>query len=912
MAANITMSQHASRVAGQVDMSRIPMQKTGIALAVLCALSMPTMVFAQAADAGAEAATQLVITGSKIRGVAPVGSTIVSVGRSDIEASGAVSTAQMLQEVPQVFNLGVSENSRGQSGGSGNITYGSSVNLRGIGPFATLALVNGHRVVGQGTTAAAVDPSIMPTLALERVEIVADGASAIYGSDAVAGVVNMIMRRNVEGAEAFARVGTADSYKERQAGAIWGHKWNGGQFNMSIQNDYHSNLNGANRDFFTGNLTANGGGDFRSTQCAPGNIVIGSGTYPIPAGGVTKANAASLVAGTANKCDNLKYADLMPQQERNSGTFTFNQEIGNGISVYADGFATRREYALLPTMLASNLTVPSTNPFYVRPPAAAAGTTETVAYSFLNDLPQNKATGFSRSSEVTLGADMALGNDWKAGVLYTYGKNFDQSLTEHGLNNAAITAALANTDPATALNVFGGKNNPATLAAISNTIGISPGEAIFKNYQVKADGPLFALPGGKVRAAVGFERQDYRAEGGQTSGTYAAPVFGSVVLERSVDSFYTELLVPVFGTANAVEGIQKLDLDLAVRQDKYSDVGSTHNPKIGVNWSPVKGFTAHASYGTSFRAPGLTQIRGFSNGGKGGIYVQNYSDPTIGGALRVGVALSGANLDLTPETAKTKSIGFDWEPAIGNRTKLSLNFFDIQYDNQVSGFLSDLTVLNKESQFDGTGIIQRNPPAALVASLLANYTVSGVPPATWTLFVDGRSKNLGKSVSQGFDFAASTRFPTASYGNFGVGVSGTVFTKYTAAITAAAPMIDQLNTIYNPMKFKARFSGTWSYGPWFANAFVNYINGYDNNLTNPVQSVKSYYGIDGRISYDLGANNGSPWLKDATVALGVVNLLDKTPPFVNIAQSNNGGGGFDPTQVNPVGRIVSLSLNKKF
>lgn len=856
-----------------------------------------------------ERAEEIVVTGSRIRGIAPIGPSVTGVTRDSIESSGAVSTAQILQQLPQVFNLGFSESSRGQ-GGAGNITYGSSVNIRGIGPFATLTLINGHRSIGQGTSAATVDPSIIPTLALERIEVVADGASAIYGSDAVAGVANLIMRRNEKGAQGFIRFGKANAYDERQIGALWGHRWAAGQVTLTAENSHKSALNGADRDFFTGDLRAQGGGDFRSTQCAPGNIVISGVSYAIPSGGVTRAGAASLVGGTSNRCDNSKVQDLLPQQERNSFAFTFNQDLGAGISFHADGVASRREYRFRPAALAANLNVPSTNPFYVRPATAPAGSAETVTYSFINDLAQNVNEGYSRTMQATGGIDVNLAAGWKAGAAYTYGSNTDYSVTSRGLNNAAITAALADTNPATALNVFGsGTNNPATLAAISNQLAYSPGTTRFHNALLKADGPLFQLPAGAVRAAAGYEGQIIHTVGGQTTGPATAPVFGEVQLRRHVNSFYGELLVPVAGGNTSAPGLRKLELSLAARSDNYSDVGRTSNPKVGLNWTPLDSLTLKASYGTSFRAPGLTQIRGFTNGGRGGLFVQNYSDPTNNGALRVGVALSGANPDLKPETAKTRSLGFDFQPSWGHKTRISVNWFDITYDNQITGYLADLTVLNKEAQFAGTPIIQRNPSAALQTQLLAQYPISGVPPANWTLFVDGRSFNLAKSVSQGYDFQASTRLLTEHWGGFQFGLSGTVFTKYQVQLTPAGPTVSQLNQIYNRLKFKARGSLAWNIGSWFSTLAVNHINAYDNNLANPVQRVAAYTSVDARVAYTLEREG---WLRDTTLALGLSNAFDKKPPFVNIAQSNNGGGGFDPTLASPIGRIVSLSLDKKF
>lgn len=162
---------------------------SGLALAV--ALLSPAVAQAQDSADGGDKGGDIVVTGSRVRGEAPVGSTVTTLGAADIAGSGRVTIDRAIKELPQVFDLGVSENSRGQSGGAGNIVYGNSVNLRGIGPNATLILVDGHRVTNNSRS---VDPSVLPTLGVERVEIVADGASAIYGSDAVAGVVNLIPR----------------------------------------------------------------------------------------------------------------------------------------------------------------------------------------------------------------------------------------------------------------------------------------------------------------------------------------------------------------------------------------------------------------------------------------------------------------------------------------------------------------------------------------------------------------------------------------------------------------------------------------------------------------------------------------------------------------------------------------------
>lgn len=847
-------------------------------------------------------ADEIVVTGSRIRGAAPVGSSVVAISTADIAASGATTTTELIQQVPQVFNLGVSESSRGQSGGSSNITYGSAVNLRGIGPYTTLSIIDGHRVVPQGTSGFAVDPSVIPTLGLERVEIVADGASAIYGSDAVAGVVNLILRRNVEGVEVNARYGFGDDYSERQIGLVAGHKWSTGQLTVAVENGFHSALSGRDRDFYRGDLTARGGNDFRVTLCNPGTITVGGRTYPIPAGGVTPATNAALVAGAANRCDNAKIADLLPRQNHYSSSFTFNQEIGDRVRIFADGFASRREFKIYGGAASSTLNVPSTNAFFVAPPGLTPAA-ESVAYSFINDYPQGYSDGYSMAWNVHGGFEVKLPFKWKFEGDYGYGWDKDISISHNVANAPALAAALASSNPATAFNPFGGANSASVINGILIGVGRNPGRSIFQTYEAKFDGPLFSLPAGDVRAAVGYDGQNLKVKQGLVNGTISAPVDTERYFSRKVDSFYGELLIPIFGPANAIPGFARLDIDAAVRYDKYSDVGHTTNPKVGVSWSPIRNVTLRGSYGTSFRAPTISQIYGNTNS----LFVQNYSDPTCG-CVRQGVARSGGNLNLKPETARTWSVGTDFEPS--SRLKFGLTYWNIKYQNQVTNYLADLTLLQREAQFAGTGIIVRNPSAALIAQQLAETGFTGVLPSPVTLFVDGRSNNLGITLANGLDFQVNYRLPTQTAGTFSFGVNGTYFLEYKVAITPSAPLLDQLNLIFNPLRFRTRGSIGWTKGPFEVNAFLNYENGYTNNLSTPLQHVHAYKPVDLYVAYTVPADHGI--LNGLRLSAQVKNLFDERPPFVNIAESANGGGGFDPTLTNPVGRVVSFIIDKKF
>jgi iron complex outermembrane receptor protein len=386
------------------------------------------------------------------------------------------------------------------------------------------------------------------------------------------------------------------------------------------------------------------------------------------------------------------------------------------------------------------------------------------------------------------------------------------------------------------------------------------------------------------------------------NGTVTAPVDTERYFSRKVDSFYGELLIPLFSAANETTLLHRLDIDAAVRRDHYSDVGTTTNPKFGVSWAPFRTLTLRGSYGTSFRAPTISQIYGNTNT----LFVQNYSDPTTG-TIRQGVTRSGANLTLKPETATTYSFGADFKPT--NRLSLSLTYFNIDYTNQVTAYLSDLSILQREGQFAGTNIIVRNPSAALIAQQLAETGFTGVLPSPVTLFVDGRNNNLGKTLADGLDFQGDYRLPTSA-GTFAVGLNGTYFLNYKVAITENAPLLNNLNLIFNPLRFRARGSLGWRNGGFEVTGFLNYENGYTNNLSAPVQQVGSYKPVDLFVSYSVPDDRKV--LGGLRLSVQVKNLFDEQPPFVNIAESANGGGGFDPALANPIGRIVSLIINKKF
>lgn len=853
----------------------------------LAAAAQPVLAQETASSDTAKDET-IVVTGSRIRGIAPVGSNVIAIGADKIAAEPVTSTNDLLRRVPQVVSLGANRNGGSAQNGAANATRGAGINLRGISTNATLLLVDGRRMPPQGTQGQYTDPSVIPAIALERLEVVADGASAVYGSDAIAGVVNMILRRNFDGMEFRARGGfTGKGYKDQQLSGIIGHKWEGGSAMIAGEFTHNSALRGYDLDFYQDDNTYRGGRDLRVTNCDTGTITAGGKTYAIPAGGVTAANVASLVAGTSNKCFNNAYDTVVPEQYRYNVTGAVSQEIADGVRVFADGFYSYRN-GTIAGLTNISATVRNTNPFFVTP--VAGTTSQTVTWSLVKT---NGGPDFNPyhgdSWNLAGGVEAKLFGDWKATAYYAHGASEDIADRRIGVNTAALNAALADTNAATALNVFGGANNPATIAKIRDNLFVITGRTKLDVVNAQVDGSLTDLPGGALRLAFGGEYREEYTYTDLITGQSAAQTSVHDAGTRNVKAVFAEVFVPVVGAGNAMPGIEQLSLSLAGRHEKYSDFGSTTNPKIGLTYKPVEQVTLRSSYGTSFRAPTFTEVSTIAGGA--GLYYD-----TLPGAAgnQTGIGIAGGNPGLKPETATTWSAGIEVNPT--RALKATLTYFDIDYKNQIQALRGTPGILTNPLY---TSFVKFNPTAAEVTALVN----SGLPinnvinQAAVSFIVDGRRQNLGRSKVRGLDFGLYANWSLGAV-DFDAGFQGSYFTKYEFQAVPGAASAAVIGTINFPQKFRSSADIGAKWDKLSGRLTWNHLAGYLNTTLTPTQVVSNYDTFDLGLSYAVTEN--------FRLSVDVRNLFNEDPPFVDTTR------GYDPQSANPIPRLISVTAGVKF
>jgi iron complex outermembrane receptor protein len=889
----------------------------GIAASACCHPAL-----AQSAQDSAPEIVVTAATGTSIRGVAPVGAPVIGLNQDDIQKRPAANTAELLREIPSVTGTGANDqNFSAANNANANITAGNGINLRGLGTESTLTLLNGRRLPPAGTQAQFFDPSVFPTSAIGRLEVMADGGSAIYGSDAVGGVVNVLLPRRFTGFDAYVKQGFNDAVHETSAGGMFGKKWSSGNVMVAYEHAYRSALAASARSSrYTDDLTPFGGTDQRLLFANPGNILIGGRTYALPAGqnGVGLTPAQIGAAGTANRESAYLNSDAIPGQKRDSVIVSLRQDIAPGITLWTEDYFAYRSVIRRTGAVTSALSVPTTNTFFVAPAGTtlsncgtsagvAAGTKcETVNYSFSSDYGSRVQNAYQASWQVAGGFDADLGKDWKLTAYGSYGQD-NESRTLYALNTAALAAALRDTNPATAFNPFGaGSNNSAaTLAGIKgfSTIGT---QYKLTDFAAKLDGSVVHLPGGDLKLAVGGEYQQHQLLSYTLASTGTANVGIAQLLpsttRRNIASAYAEAFVPLVGADNAMPLLRELTVSAAVRHDRYSDFGNTTNPKFALNYKPMADLTLCGSYGTSFRAPTLSDIDPST-------LTISFNQLTNNPSGTVNTLwVRGGNDRLGPEKATIWSMGFDYKPAYIEGLSLSLTYFNVVYRNRIATPGNDTLALSSASREALLGsLVARNPSADLVNYYqnLAQYTGVKVDPTTVGAFLDGRKVNVGQVRTEGLEFIASYRIPVGP-GQLRISGSANYVMNFKQALAPNAPLVDLANTINNPLHWRGRGSVSYTPGGFDGTFYVNYSGGYTNNsITSPVD-VPSYTTFDLNLRQSIkGA--GAFGMREMIFTINVQNLFDRQPPVVL-----NGALAFDPQVASILGRYASVGLRAKW
>lgn len=851
----------------------------------------------------------ILVVGTRIRGQQPVGSPVVTLDRTDIERSGLGTVQDLLQAIPQAFGGGQNEATLGAStrnGAGTNGGYGSSINLRGLGASSTLVLIDGNRPALGGLGGVFADLSLIPVNAIERIEVMTDGASAIYGADAVAGVVNIRLRNRFEGAETMLRVGTADgAMGSIQLGQLLGKRWDRGDLVLAYQFHDRGRLPASARPFATEDLRPFGGPDYRSQYGVPGTIIAADGTtFAIPGGQDGRAlDPAALVAGTANLHDVRAATDIVPSQRTHSFYTAGSLSLGETSKLSASALAARRSYekvALPETDTA--VAVPVTNPFYVDP----IGTNEpvTVRYSFADELGPQIDRG--RVSGLTAAADFEHSfGAWRIHVGGTYGRQHERRTDLNVPNRARMALALADTDPATALNVFGdgSGNNPATLGRIRGS-RVSTTRFDSHAAALRADGPLFRLPAGEVQLALGAEyrREKYDAHSRVDIGTLAPVERDAPELPgpRHIRSAYAELLIPIFGEENAMPGLRHLDVSLAGRIEDYSDVGRTTNPKLGVIWEPAEGIRLRGSYGTSFRPPSFEELIGPTVS----LYLATIvADPRAPGGQANVLALFGYAPDIRPERATTWTAGIDLTPSLIPHSRASLTYYDVNYRDRIGTATQDFASFLSRRDIFG-GLIDEPPSPERVAFYYAAPTFSnplGIAPSAITAILDGQVRNLSAVHQTGLDVEVGYTPPLAG-GRLDLGVMASHIFEIDQQLAPGAPFTDVVGTFAHPVEWRARGRAGWSRGGFSATAHVNHTAGYTNQIPAVPERVDSWTTFDLQLAQRIEDLAGS---RDLQLALSILNLFDSGPPYVN-NKTITSALAYDPEKADAAGRTISL------
>ena len=889
------------------------------ALSAIVGIAIPGQSFAQSAGES----DRIVITGSAIKRIDAETSVPVTVIKiDDLKKQGISSVEQIVQSLSA---MQITTNAA-QSIGSG--TGGSTfANMRGIGANKTLVLLNGERISNNAVDGSAPDLNMIPFAAIDRVEVLRDGASSLYGTDAIGGVVNFITKRSFTGGTAT--VGF-DSPR------LGGGKVKTGNIGFGKGNLAEDGYNlfgfvGARKEeSIAGNLRDYNkrivGGLSNSTD--PANYTQDFSALYNPA--APACNGIALIPkGTQCKIVTPNFVDFSPKSEGASGMFKGSLRVNSALDLGFEAFGARNSVTtkIAPVPYGGYLMNPrmpngQPNPYFPKvniDPTFDDGTAGAPAFNPSKAFPNpvNVQPGFayvfwrdfpngsrSQQNDNTQNRIMFTADGNAAGWDYSAKLSFNRNQVDQKLvggygNGDMIGEGLLEG----IINPFGPQSAASTAlleqAALNGLLQTATGKVTSLKGSASRDLSDWMGAGKPVQIAVGGElrKEDFVSRANTpfaelvSASTGTDPTFIAQG-KRNITALYSELNVPVR---------KDLEVTGSVRTDHYSDFGTTTNPKLAFRFQPSSTVLVRGSASTGFRAPSLYELYGSQS------YTNtagNFNNPINcpGGTSIPGTSagancdsqfqvLNGGNTALKPEKATNLTMGFVLEPAKNLTT--SVDFWQIDVTNQISS-IPQSTLFGNYSQF--AQYFNFLQPGNLL-SITSNC------PGPKCGYVDQRLQNLGAVNTSGFDFGVQYRI-RSDFGQIDTNLQSTLMRKYNyqdypgGAFNQNVGVYSGTGPVF---RWQHNLTVNWTQGEYSAGLAVHHKSGYVDFI--PTNVVSSYTTAD--------AYAGWAPTKALSLIVGVRNLANTPPPFTNQADLFQ-AGGWDSRFAAAYGRTLYLRGTMSF
>ena len=844
----------------------------------------------------------VVVTGSHIPRKKTVGPDVISLKPEDFARYGFRTLADLSRVLTQIFGGGPSQDTH-QIGAETqtNSGLGSAINLRALGAPATLVLINGRRLAPSGTAGAFVDISNIPLSAIERVDILADGVSAIYGADSVAGVVNIITRsshdedgkpRKDETSAHFYAV-TQGVWRDGSVAQTLSKDWMTGGVFASAEQFKNTALPARDRSFSNSDLRYFGGPNLGIPESWPPTLAVGTKTWAVPQGVIGKPSTAQLVENSENLLDAHSNSDLLPQQEGARVYGQAHQSVNDLLTITMEALQTLRRGRQLNGGDREDISVPATSPYYL--PQIGNGAPILVERDLFNVLgPEIGRVKVQTSYGATI-VDVPLGGDRSIEVSASRALETEHQKTTGVANMTALSDPKVDFDP------FADRSSLGldTLAEIQGSRSYDLASELHE-YGAQLAGPIVASKAGRITGALGAE---YRTQVLHTCDN-TTPGGGCDRYGRRIKAAFLELVLPLLGQERAYAGLQALELSAAGRYEDYSDFGHASTPRFGFRWAPMLGLEVKGSWGKSIRVPSLPDLNTARN--------SIITGPAPSGTENV-IFVSGNNAHLKEERARTGMLELNYTQEVMEDSTVSVgaDFFDIHYFDRIQSVTSIGPDLLTNPKYDS--VLLRNPPAATVEKLCDSPQFFGPSSrdvcraGQYAAVVDLRLRNIDTLLTRGLDFNGSWQTRTAR-GGVGFRLSGTYLLKYSDRATPTGPEERLLDTQNNPIRLQAHGVVDVRYVDFGGGVTVNFSNGYRDTMSVPSRPVGSWTTVDLQVWYEPGRGADSVW-DGVSISVDVQNVANLNPPFLSNYVERL---GYDEENADPLGRVIGVHLRKRW